>query len=535
LKTEPGFQQPSSPPSLALQGDTVYFSELGTNNRLDADETATISFTLTNRGKGKAQGLQANVKEKNNIQGLSYEMVEVPETIEPGEQGTFKLKLEAAHALATGKAAFRFEVKEHFGFDASPVSVTVPTKAFQPPRPVIADHVFTSPATGKMQKGVSINLKMAVQNRGGSSAKDVTVTVKPPENVLSSGKQEFAIGALKPGQTREFTYTFFTNNRYNRSEVPLQVTVTESYGQYGTEQTYKATLQEYLQKTATIEIEGEDEEATTYEDIQLQPKVDQEIPQTNANRQNTYALVMGNEDYASQQTSLSQESNVPYARNDAEVFAQYLTQTLGVPGRQVFIKKDATYAQMKQGLAKLKELAKVENGKARLIFYYAGHGLPDQQTKKRYLMPVDVSGNNLPSALPLNEVYKALNAHETERVTAFIDACFSGAARQKSLVAMRNVKIKPKENPVSNNMVVFASSSGKQPSLAYEEKKHGLFTYYLLKKWHDTKGQTTYGEMADYIKTRVRKKAVMIHERQQTPQLNAGNEVKESWEEWTFR
>ena len=70
----------------------------------------------------------------------------------------------------------------------------------------------------------------------------------------------------------------------------------------------------------------------------------------------------------------------------------------------------------------------------------------------------------------------------------FLDACFSGGGRDQGLLAARGVKIKPKEESFLGNMVVFASSSGEEKSLPYEEKQHGLFTYFLLKKLKETKG-----------------------------------------------
>ena len=69
--------------------------------------------------------------------------------------------------------------------------------------------------------------------------------------------------------------------------------------------------------------------------------------------------------------------------------------TLGVDSRNLILLPDATYAQMKQAIVRVQNLSYVEGGKAEIIFYYSGHGLPDETTKEGYLMPVDVSGNNV--------------------------------------------------------------------------------------------------------------------------------------------
>jgi hypothetical protein len=41
-------------------------------------------------------------------------------------------------------------------------------------------------------------------------------------------------------------------------------------------------------------------------------------------------------------------------------------------------------------------------------------------------------------------------------------------------MAVRGVKIKPKDVVLNNNLVVFSASSGQQSALVYDEKHHGL-------------------------------------------------------------
>lgn len=242
-----------------------------------------------------------------------------------------------------------------------------------------------------------------------------------------------------------------------------------------------------------------------------------------------YALIIGNEDYSSFQLGLKTESNVDFARRDAETFKKYARYVLGVPEENIIFLTDARAIQMHRAINKINMIANITKGKSEIFFYYAGHGFPDEKTKEPYIMPVDVSGSDLEFALSLNEVYKKLTEHPTKRVTVFLDACFSGGARNQGLIAARGVKIQPKENIFKGNMVVFSASSGDQSSLPYKEKQHGMFTYHLLKKLQETKGNITYRELSEYLKENVAVKSIMVNNKEQIPETNVSVDIENTW------
>ena len=260
--------------------------------------------------------------------------------------------------------------------------------------------------------------------------------------------------------------------------------------------------------------------------------VDQNIPESKTQFPYRFALIIGNEDYSTFQTDLSNEVDVAFAKNDATMFKEYAVKTLGVPEANAQLLLNGTAGQMRQALAKLNKLAEKSAGQAELIFYYAGHGLPDEVTKDPYLIPVDVSGSSVQFGLKVTDVYKALTQFSTERVTVFMDACFSGGARGQGLVSARGVKIKPKEETLNGKLVVFTASSGDQSSLPYKEKGHGLFTYFLLKKIQETKGAVTYKELSDYLKAQVSLQSVVVNSKEQDPQTNISPAAGAEWEKW---
>jgi len=263
--------------------------------------------------------------------------------------------------------------------------------------------------------------------------------------------------------------------------------------------------------------------------------VDINIPQVTGSKDNVYVVIIGNEDYSSSQTELNSEVNVEFAVNDAKIFKEYCLKTLCVPEKNIFMKTNVTSAPMKKLIAKLAIIAELKGEDAELIFYYSGHGLPDEQTKEGYIMPVDVSGADIQNAIKISDLYSQLTEFPSKRVTVFLDACFSGGGRNKGLVSLKGVKIKPKEELLTGNLVVFTSSSGDESSCVYKEKQHGIFTYYLLQKLQESKGDVTYKQLSDYIIEKVSLENVIINNKKQTPTISGSTSVQNDWETWKLR
>lgn len=268
------------------------------------------------------------------------------------------------------------------------------------------------------------------------------------------------------------------------------------------------------------------------DEVSLTADVDENIPEDESNNENEYAfaLIIGNEDYSSQQTDISNEMNVAYAINDTKIFKEYCLKTLGIPEKNITYLVNATSGKILQAINKTNKLIQVTNGKAKVIVYYAGHGLPDEVTKEPYLIPVDVSGTDVQSGgIKLSYLYSKLTEFPAQQVTVFLDACFSGGGRESGLLAARGVKVKPKDDYLKGNIVVFTASSGEESSLPYSEKQHGMFTYFLLKKLQDSKGDVSFSELSNYLKEKVELESVRTNSKNQSPQTLMSEELRDSW------
>lgn len=251
--------------------------------------------------------------------------------------------------------------------------------------------------------------------------------------------------------------------------------------------------------------------------------VDTNIPQGATASKHTFAFIVANENYP--------VAKVPYALNDGWIFERYCKQTLGIPDEHVKIFEDATGGNLITCIEQIKDIAKAYEGDASIIFYYAGHAFPDEEKSTAYLLPIDGDSKNPATGYSLEKLYSELNSVPTKSVICFLDACFSGATRDdEMLLTGRGVAIKVRDEIPQGNMIVFTSATGAETAHQFEEKGHGLFTYYLLQKLQESRGDITLGELAEYIRKMVRRKSVLINQKMQTPTVIPSPAISENWQ-----
>lgn len=246
-------------------------------------------------------------------------------------------------------------------------------------------------------------------------------------------------------------------------------------------------------------------------------------PVTGNKSENTLVAIIANEKY-------DLAANVDNATSDGLAFKEYCIRTLGVPKENVRYMANLSYGRMKKGLNDILELADMLNGEGNLILYYAGHGIPDNKTKDAFLMPVDADGTDTSLCLSLTDLYANINSKNLNRCVVFLDACFSGAQRGGDMiVAARGVKLKPKEAVPEGKTIVFSATSDDQAAFSHKDEKHGLFTYFLLKKLQESKGKVSLGELADYLSQKVGFESRRINNAPQTPSVIVATGIGDSW------
>ena len=97
------------------------------------------------------------------------------------------------------------------------------------------------------------------------------------------------------------------------------------------------------------------------------------------------------------------------------------------------------------------------------------------------------------------------------------------------LTSARGVALKAKQSSPKGNMIVFSAAQGDETAYPYKDKQHGMFTYFLLKKLQETKGEVTLGELSDYLLEEVGRESFVKNGKLQTPTANVSSSLNGIW------
>ena len=356
-------------------------------------------------------------------------------------------------------------------------------------------------------RSVKIPALCRVEEQAFLSCSNLTM-IEIGDNALI-GKATFATEVIEDGQTRHKLY----NGEIMKLPITINIDNCEEYG------LAKEPVAICLKKNAP------------YESNSHLSDVDTDIPGSQVMRNDTYALIIGNQNYRF-------ASPVPFAINDASTFKVYCEQTLGIPTDNIHLVTDATkHMIVDQELNDWLNDEIQDKWSKKLIVYYAGHGVPDiKDHNKSYLLPTDVYGTKPHHGIALDAFYNELGNLGFARVTVFIDACFSGVNRSNVGVNdERAVEVEAQDTkPTVGNLIVFSAAHGNETAQGYQEKGHGLFTYYLLKELQETQGMVTYGKLTEDIQKRVSKRAPTLEMRKKQTPKSATTYTNDAWKNMKF-
>ena len=163
-----------------------------------------------------------------------------------------------------------------------------------------------------------------------------------------------------------------------------------------------------------------------------------------------------------------------------------------------------------------------------VVIFFAGHGAPEVDPRglerdglAKYLIPSDADPDDLySSAFPMDELQTIFGRIESDRVVAFLDACYSGAAGGRTFVAKKTRSGQVDDLFLerltrSKGRAIITASRPSEVSMELPELGHGVFTYYLVQGLQgaadlNRDGIVTLQELYEYVEQQVTRKSRMV-------------------------
>ena len=239
------------------------------------------------------------------------------------------------------------------------------------------------------------------------------------------------------------------------------------------------------------------------------------------------AIIVGIENY-------KRVAKADFANEDAKDFYTYANRALGIKPENIKLLVDEGAGDIEILSAFQNWLPlKVNKGKTDVYVFYSGHGFPSQDGKGLYFLPFNVDKQYLErTSVKQRELIAALQTAQAKSVTLFIDACYSGQARNgETLVAgIKPIALKADEQAYPLDFTVITASAFDQLSSASADLKHGIFSFYLMKGMEgdadeNKDGKITAGELQRYLSDKVGRQAMGMNRTQNTQLFGDADKV----------
>ena len=194
---------------------------------------------------------------------------------------------------------------------------------------------------------------------------------------------------------------------------------------------------------------------------------------------NRRALLIGVNDYHLDETI----GNLQYCVNDVVEFDKIISDELRGNFSSQLLHSEMDSVKSKPNRSNIMSLAKLlannSDSDDSILFYFAGHGWEERGIN--YLLPADSCHNILSeSAIPLKWVIETLTNSRARKKFMIIDACQSGSTIGRSKSIPMSQSFFDEIFSEAEGFAKLTSCKMEQVSYEYPEKKHGVFSYYLL-------------------------------------------------------
>ncbi len=483
----------SYPTTVTLGGTITYVSANG-------------DVLYTKKLKTETKGTVSTDREQCEIHDLAGVAAEAAATLAQGfkkhlgnatqVQRAAKLRKEGGRQLAAGAGGGTVAGGGTAGAGApGPTQVPVPP---QPQRPSVSpagapavsframlkdeslDHVLES--------GEQVTVKVEVKNNGAEVVKGVVVALSGSPAFAQMLTSQIPVGDLQPGESKrvEASGKVPPVSSVEQAELIVSVQVPAPAAAQPSPKKFIAALRPA--KFQSVEV--------------LSVDVDQ-IPEPvrGFERRKAVGIAIG--------IGAFRDPDVPsvkFAARDAEVMADYLRTVGGIPARRIKLITDEH--ALKGDLAEVFEdwLPQQAEPGSLVVVFFSGRGVVDPATGAVMLLPHE-GGPETPSrTFSLRRLQTELTRLPIQQAVLLLDITLMPPS---AVVQSGNKEpvLAPPEQAGEKLLQLFGVSRI-QEAHRYEQRKHGLFTYYLLKGLsgaadQDRNGFVVVGELFDYARTQV--------------------------------
>ena len=367
-------------------------------------------------------------------------------------------------------------------------------------------------------------MTLRIKNDGGSAARGVKLALmKSNPDLFIQGEPGRDLGELKPGESRDATFTVFANTQYSGPALDFSVQLSEREGRYGNSAPLSVPIGRLVAPIREVVVAEAGAKSPAPSAPGLRVDVDEPLDLSAPARPEALAVIFGIENYR-------KAPAVTYARRDATVFREYAVKALGVPDSKdhiFFLGEDATLGEFRKAFSKGGWLSRRARADSDVYIFIAGHGAPDLKSHDAFLIPEDGDPNYpAETGFPLQDLKDLAASLKVRSVSIFLDACFSGSDRESPLLASARPlvnRVAPIGGTLPPHVTLLAAAQEDQVSSGYGAGRHGLFSYFLLKGLRgaadaDRDRTITAGELRDFVRDGVTRAASGM-DREQTPVL----------------
>ena len=470
-------------------------------DEVDRGKTVELGLSVTNAGKGSAEAVVLIIYSEDARVSQNEVAVEVRVgDLAPGEEKTVPISVTPRENVEGDVARIMAMARD--SADRRSNDLIIPLQ-LSPPKPdlAIAGHrIDDEDGDGVVKVGETIKLAVTVQNKGLGAAGNVKVElldmgkeVARDESIVSGDKgmrrradiqiepPSILLENIPPRASQECSFTSLIPLTYSSGEVAFQVRLSDELGH----------------------------EATEKIELQVRPReVEPIVPADVSDMPERWALLVGIDKYQDKEIN-----PLRFAVADVLALKEVLVDPMhgGFKPEKVRVltNDEATKGNILKGLTNWLPMAE-ENDT--VLIYYSGHGI--EHNGESYLLPVETDLSIISAyGIRNRDFAEALDGIKANKVITILDSCHSGGVSASARAVGEKLDSSFYEpfieaSKEASGRVTLSSSGPDQQSYEWEEKGHGVFTYYLMEGMRgyadeDNNGMITFLELKKHVEEKV--------------------------------